>query len=1387
MATFEAVPQTEERVAPEEAWGILGVFFGWVIPVFRRLRAKGGGAMTADLPPIPQMLLPSESRARFDEIWADERQRAERAGRKPSLKATMFRFLSCRFALTVVLVWVGIACNLGVAVLVGGVVQAVSGEISARDGFLVAVGIFCCIVFGGVFTQRASHNQIKVALIANGALNSAVFRKPAAMTTKERAKYTEGQIINFSAVDGQAVLEVSMFLGFYALVPLQLVVCTVLLYLAIGNAFFLGFAILGVNVILVERVGNQVKKLQVAKNKLADQRNVVLNEALQGVRTIKLLAWERAFTDRVLAKRSLEVENLKTTGYKRGWQSFLSFGLPTLATVATFLLYGGLGNDLDPALVFTSLGLFEYLNMALVILPNMINEIRRLFVSLGRIEGFLAEPDSYDASAVNMEHVGLVKIEGGDFFWSGGADAKAAAGAGTKPEETKDGTAAEAKRAGDLEAGDAAEAAALVRAGPKLTLRGVDFVAQPGNLVCVVGKVSSGKTTLASAVLGLIGKAAGSVYVGGRTAYVAQQPFVMNDTVKQNIMFGAESDDAWYDACVAACALGPDIAAFVAGDETQVGERGITISGGQKQRVALARACYARPDVVVLDDPLSAMDAHVGRKVFEDCILGLWRRTGVTVVLVTNQLWVCDRCDEVYLLEDGTVQEKGAYEDLIQRGGRFSELMANVTGGQDAASQEGSDGQEAEQEEGGGGERQVGKDAEEERPEGREGEDGEDGEEEEGGQEAPPQAQGAAEKATPAAGGDKKGAKKGQIMTLEKRTAGRVGLQTTSDLARAADAPGLGAFVAFVTLASPIAQYMVGWALSRWTQASVDAEEDGDGDGDLSNAWVYVYSGLGLAFAGLAAARSVAYNAFFVQASTVLHNKMLDAVFASPMALFDTTPVGRILNRFQQDMTIMDVGLPRLFELWSFLTGVCAVAIVLAGILVPPMLPAAFAVLAFGVYIYAVVGSVALDLRKLSMISASPMLASLSGFVAGLDSIRAFGRVESFARRYERSAGDFLTAFYWMRALEEWVNAAVVTPVMGLFIGGLAAVLVAMRDSPLVSESSAGLALSYASLLGLRVPAVIFISTALEQLLSSAQRLIEYIGLPPERDVELDGEALAGAALDAWPRDGSLASRGLELRYRPELPLVLKGVDFAVRSGERIGVVGRTGAGKSTLSLAAFRMAPIAGGAFEVGGVDVRRVPLAALRDRVGMIPQDAWLFSGTVRENLDPFERHSDEQIYRALDLVSCGDHIRSLDDGEGAAGLAATVSEKGDNFSSGMVQLLCLARVLLRQPRVVFMDEATASVDLETDMAVQKAIRSSDGGLGGSTLLTVAHRLHTVVDFDKILVMSGGTVAEFGHPHELLQNPASLFASLVDDTGAASAAELRSRARQAFQERDA
>ena len=642
-------------------------------------------------------------------------------------------------------------------------------------------------------------------------------------------------------------------------------------------------------------------------------------------------------------------------------------------------------------------------------------------------------------------------------------------------------------------------------------------------------------------------------------------------------------------------------------------------------------------------------------------------------------------------------------------------------------------------------------------------------------------------------------------MAVEHRAKGRLGLRTLVPLARASGSAALGTSVACLLVLAPAGQYGVFALLATWTD-SIESL------GDTSH--VVRYACGAFAFAFVTGVKTAQTSYFWLRASTVLHASMLRSVMMQTMHFFDTTPVGRIVARFTGDVTQIDLILPRLFEIWSFVGGSTALTMALSCFVAPPMVPVVAALLLLFRRLLVIYGAVALELQRIILMSAGPIVASFSSFLIGLESIRAFGRVPHFSRTFEARQATLARTFLALNTIERFsLLLVVVAGVAPFFVLLSVTMLLMARHGVLVTPGGAGVVLAFLSILSFKLPTVVLLTSVIERLLAAGQRIIEFVDLPPEDPNDappapatklglpwarrhgtraatttavtaVDGAAAvgnAGGVGASWPTSGALELRDVSLRYSPRGPLVLRGVSLAVADGERCGIVGRTGAGKSSLLLALFRMAPVEG-AVLIDGLDVlaagAALPRRTLRARLGMIPQDSWLFSGTLRSNLDVHgdvggaaggAQHSDEALIAAVRLAQLGPMLDALPNG-----LDEVVSEKGDNFSAGQVQLLCLARVLLKAPRVVCMDEATASVDLKTDALVQATIREA---LKGTTLLTIAHRLLTIIDYDKVAVLDAGRVAECGHPHDLIaQNGA--FARLVDAADGDSANELRGRA---------
>ena len=685
------------KIAPTPPPSFLSrLFFLWGWPILRDGRKLGNALAPSDLPELPASSSPEKVAARLAACWA-----AELAVRpkKPSLPRAIYSFYGSATPkmLSGAAFMTALLCVQPVLIRV--LIDLVQTDGDLRVGAGAIGGIVACTLLCTVVQQHAWYVCAKAAFETWIALTSLIYRKPSTLTREALSRFTEGELVSLMTADCQAYLEVGQFFFFFAAMPFQALLSASLLLWLLGAPFLIGLAVLVLNVVVVERLGNRIRDAQRAKSKHADARGVLVNESLQGARTVKLYAWEAVVAKRVAAVRAKEEAQLVRIARLRAAQQFLSFGVPTAVTVPVFIVYKLVNDTLPAATIFTAVALFEFLNMSLVVLPNLLNELRRAHVSIERIGRFLAVADNFEAPKVSEggEAAGSVTISGGASFWwgSGAADNAAGGGLSSPPRGASGGGAppplalpppserklSRRRRLGYLAAAiqlSGRSNSSLAQSSPQSArppartssttvassdtlstegggeaggappekpaatsdapaLRGIDFEASGGELVLVCGRVGSGKSSLCSALIGLLRTSeGGKVELKGRLAYVPQSSFIMNDTVQGNILFGAPLDAERYARVVTACQLDDDIASLPSGHTTEIGERGITISGGQKQRISIARAAYSEASVVLLDDPLSAMDAHVGGNLFNQCIMK--EIAGATRVFCTNQL-----------------------------------------------------------------------------------------------------------------------------------------------------------------------------------------------------------------------------------------------------------------------------------------------------------------------------------------------------------------------------------------------------------------------------------------------------------------------------------------------------------------------------------------------------------------------------------------------------------------------------------------------------------------------------------------------------------------------------------------------------------------------------
>jgi ATP-binding cassette subfamily C (CFTR/MRP) protein 1 len=1108
-----------------------------------------------------------------------------------------------------------------------------------------------------------------------------------------------------------------------------------------------------VNIVVFSIVSTMRRKVL----KYSDLRVKMMNEILTGIRIIKFYAWEKPFGKEVGRLRQKELEALTKLAYTTAVGfSIILLSTPIIQPIIVFLTYVKIQDEpLSASTAFTTVALFNIMRFPFAFMPMGLLQYIQSKISLKRLERYLALPElqgyvedaGYPETPDDspMAKSGSITIKDASFSWS---DPDAPEIRPVQDEKPKKEKKKKGKRRGsvkngadDEEESDASRKSVArsqssvsltstesgSRAGGGITLQNINCEIEPGSLVAVVGSVGSGKSSFLSAILGEMESIGGSkVYIprngdekdmNGYASYCTQSPWVVNDTLRGNILFGREYDEERYIQVLDCCALVDDIAILPAGDMTEIGERGINLSGGQKARVALARAMYAKQTrLLLLDDPLSAVDSHVGEHIFSKAIAGDISK-GVTRILVTHHVHVLSRCDKVIVFDHGRITHQGEYRDLIASGVDFA-------GAVDVSKLQKSEKKEASKED---------------------------------------------KKVDKTTTSKKKGPKEdrtqlktagAQLVKEEEREKGDVASQAYVRYAKAGGLM-LTALVFLVQAFGRACEIGASFWLAHWADKMIEGSVNKQplSDSEVSF-YIGIYALLGfLGICGLGG-RGIAVARHRLRASKKLHDGITDSVMRAPVAFFDITPIGRILNRFAADMDKLDLELTQTVSqgvstVFSVLGALGAIVAATKGSFLVALIPLG--------YTYNVVQKwfrkTSTELQRVTSVSNSPIFADFSQTLSGTSTIRAYGVQHDFFNKCKGSFDNMNASYVLVQLAGYWLalRLDIMGGVISMFIGIIA---VSTLDSGFIPAGWLGLALSYSIEVTSYLKHGVMMIARLEADMSSVERILFYTDkIEPEAPDEIPEK---DPEPGTWPSKGEIEFSNTSMRYR-DGPLVLKDLSLTVKGGEKIGVCGRTGSGKSSLMISLFRITEIEddGGQILIDGVNAKEIGTAALRLNLSIIPQDPVMFSNTVRYNLDPFAKATDEELWEVLKKVRLGEVIAEL-----PKGLDEEVAEGGENFSQGQRQLLCIARSLLRKPKILVMDEATASIDNETDAAIQEMIREN---FADATILTIAHRLNTIMDSDRVLVLDEGRVAELDTPENLLADENSHFRAMVDKSRAA------------------
>uniref|UniRef100_A0A671RWW0 Multidrug resistance-associated protein 4 n=1 Tax=Sinocyclocheilus anshuiensis TaxID=1608454 RepID=A0A671RWW0_9TELE len=1130
-----------------------------------------------------------------------------------------------------------------------------------------------------------------------------IYRKALCLSATAMGQTTTGQIVNLLSNDVNKFDELTIFLHYLWMGPLQAAAVIGLLWQEIGASCLAGMAVLIFLMPLQTMFGKLFSKYRSKTAAFTDSRIRTMNEVVSGIRIIKMYAWEKPFAALVNDVRRKEISKIMSSSYLRGLNMASFFMANKIILFVTFTVYVLVGNKISASRVFVVVSLYSAIRLTVTLFfPAAIEKVSESAISIRRIKKFLLLDElvkSHVPLTQEDKKEASVEIQDLICYWDKSIDAP--------------------------------------------TLQNVSFTVKPGQLLAVIGPVGAGKVSHIKlilsfhfSILGELPAEKGVVKVKGELTYASQQPWVFPGTIRSNILFGKELQPQRYESVLRACALKRDMELLPDGDLTVIGDRGATLSGGQKARVNLARAVYQDAYIYLLDDPLSAVDAEVGRHLFEQCICGILKDK--PRILVTHQLQYLKAANQILVLKEGHMVARGTYSELLRSGVDFTSLLK--------------------------------KDEEEE---------GEKGE-------APrsPRSRTLSQNSVRSHSSSVLSVKNESnqlpaepvhTVAEETRTEGTIGLHMYWKYFRA----GANVLMLILLVLLNLLSFMLIPATEQekldFSSSNISSTIGTNGTFGTNTTqelnldfYLGIYAGLTGATVIFSFMRFLIMFNALVNSAETLHNRMFNSILRTPVRFFDINPIGRILNRFAKDIGHLDSLLPWTFvdfiQVFLQIIGVIAVASSVIPWILIPVIPLLIAFLFLRRYFL----RTSRDVKRIESTTRSPVFSHLSSSLQGLWTIRAFKAEERFQQTFDAHQDLHSEAWFLFLTTSRWF-AVRLDGMCSVFVTITAFGCLLLKDS--MKAGDVGLALSYAITLMGMFQWGVRQSAEVENLMTSVERVVEYTELESEAPWETQKRPPPD-----WPNRGLITFDRVNFSYSSDGPVVLKNISAMFRPREKVGIVGRTGAGKSSLISALFRLTEPEGKIL-VDGVLTSEIGLHDLRQKMSIIPQDPVLFTGTMRKNLDPFSQHSDHDLWNSLKEVQLKAAVEEL-----PAKLETELAESGSNFSVGQRQLVCLARAILRKNRILIIDEATANVDPRTDELIQKTIRAK---FKECTVLTIAHRLNTIIDSDRILVLDAGRIHEYDAPHVLLQNQNGIFYKMVQQTGKAEAASLLQTAKQAYMNR--
>ncbi|GAW10561.1 multidrug resistance-associated ABC transporter [Lentinula edodes] len=1177
-------------------------------------------------------------------------------------------------------------------------------------GVGVAIGLFVMQQGASLINAHSSKFAMTLGLTVRTAVIGCITRKSLRLSARARLEHSSGQILTMISTDADRIDKFCMYGHHLWIAPTQLIIAVGFLIATLGYSALVGLGVLifslPIQTVLVIVIMKQRRK----GVKITDSRIRLTTEVLQGIRLLKLYAWEKFYVEKITELRKGELEATQNSLIATAGLIAMMTFIPILASVLSFITYALTGHDLNVAIIFTSLQFFNIIQLPLIMLPITLASLSDIFVANTRISAFLLAEERPADYAIKLDTQSANAVEcKGDFAWDipSGNENK-----DTKAEQTEDvvlvannnkketvqmiqeknaqRNSKKAKKAkgevdslvlptsNPIETGPDRPNPSETLPDQPFELKDLDLTIRRGAFVAIVGRVGSGKSSILQALIGEMRKISGEVRFSGSMAYVPQNPWIRNATVRDNIMFGQPEDVRRLSDIIHACSLTHDLNSLPNGERTVIGS-----------------------DIVLLDDPLSAVDSHVGKDILRNCILS-GPLADKTRILVTHALHFLDKVDYIYIVEGGIIKEQGTYQDLVNSSPMFTGLMS-----------------------------------------------------------AHAQKMSAGNLDTPTKRElDIRKLVDDPLIQAEERNIGAVTGATYKQYFAFSGGFGWIPLILGMLTMMQSCQVASTLLLGFWTAESIPGFQEND--------YIALYASFGAGQALFSFLLTCAFGLIGIRSSLNLFATVLKKVLQSPVSFFDTTPIGRILSRLSKDQDTLDTELP--LTMMQFLATVSSIVGTIGlvfyifpflGIIFAPM-----SILYWFLSLYYRRSSV--EVKRLDSLARSNFYSSFSETLTGITTLRAF-RIEGRQMEIAERGLDLENRAYYITVSLQWWLMIRLELFASILILGIALFAAGFRNS--VNPSKIGVVLTYALSVTQLFSQIIQTFTTQEMSMNAVERLLIYAQLPSE-----EREPMKPPDVSNWPSQGEIEFNNVSMAYREGLPPVLKNVSFHVKAGEKIGIVGRTGAGKSSLLQALFRIVEIQHGSITIDGKNISDVNLETLRTKLALVPQDSVLFLGTLRQNLDPLAVRTDAELITMLQSACLLPKAMSDQTSEQKFDLNSNVDDEGSNFSAGEKQLLALCRALVKNSKIIVLDEATSSVDVETDSKIQQTIQSE---FTSSTLLCIAHRIHTIVHYDRVLVMDSGEVAEYGTVLELYdRSNGSIFRSLCHESGLTRAEIVRLRA---------